>query len=202
MMHAPSCPDHGRLVLDLALGRLDDETALEAELAAGSCPHCRSWWGDLFGGGELAVVDDAVAAALADLRLPGRRRGRGWMALAAVVVMALGVTTLWLARRSAVEPAVPDAPVRMAVITSFDFEAPVSARATAPFELAPAPAGDARAAEPVFVPAGPRSAVADPDPVAGAARPEPAAETQVVETEPLFAAGFESGDLGGWVPST
>ena len=30
-MIAPSCPEHERLVLDLALGRLDDGSAVEAE---------------------------------------------------------------------------------------------------------------------------------------------------------------------------
>ncbi|MCU0302909.1 MAG: hypothetical protein MUC56_02470 [Thermoanaerobaculales bacterium] len=197
-MNAPSCPDHGRLALDLALGRLDDQAALEAERALGSCPHCRAWWGDRLEGEAVAMVDEAVAAALAGLRLPGRRRGHGWVALAAALVMAIGATTLWLARRPVVGPASPETPVRVAVITTFDFEAP----ATTPAERGPALAGEPGAAEPVFVPTGPRSTVADPGPATGEALPEAAAAPPVVETEPLFAAGFESGDLGGWVPST
>ena len=95
-MHSPNCPDHGRLVLDLAMGRLEDAAALEAESASTSCPVCRGWWLERFEGGPAGVVDEAVAATFSNLQLPARRRGYGWMAAAAAVVMTFGVGTIWM----------------------------------------------------------------------------------------------------------
>ena len=189
-MNSPNCPDHGRLVLDLALGRLDDVAAFEAETISESCPVCREWWREQFCGDVAAVVDEAVAVTFSDLQLPRRRRGYGWMAAAAAVVMTLGVGTIWVSQGTG-SLAEVEAP-RMASIQTITFE---PSDATAEFVLIEAP---------------------DPEPVLveGSAVLEPlveeiliadAAPTEVVVDRPsdaLFAGGFESGDLGAWVPTT
>jgi hypothetical protein len=190
MMNSPNCPDHGRLVLDLALGRLDDAAAFEAESISESCPVCREWWQEQFGSDSAAVVDEAVSVTFSDLQLPARRRGYGWMAAAAAVVMSLGVGTIWVLQgtSSMDEVAAP----RVASIQTISFE---PSDATAEFVLIEAP---------------------DPEPVAVG---RPAAQEPLVEeiliaeaapaevavdrpSDALFAGGFESGDLGTWVPTT
>jgi len=189
-MNSPNCPDHGRLVLDLALGRLDDAAVFEAETISESCPVCREWWREQFCGDVAAVVDEAVAVTFSDLQLPRRRRVYGWMAAAAAVVMTLGVGTIWVSQGtgSMDEVAAP----RVASIRAITFE---PSDATAEFIQIEAP---------------------DPEPVPIG---RPAAQESLVEeiliaeaapaefvvdrpSDALFAGGFESGDLGAWVPAT
>ena len=201
MMISPNCPEHARLVLDLALGRLDDGSAAEAEVARENCPVCRTWWRTEFGGGQTALVDDAVASVFDDLELPDRRRGHGRLALAAAAVMALGAATLWLVQSPVtqsphtVEPVVVE---RMAAIASMDFEAPSALPV-----LTSGPVSDvSRAADPVETG---DSRVENRNVGAGeivTADAVPERAPVAVESEPLFVGRFESGDLGDWVPST
>lgn len=182
-MIAPNCPDHERLVLDLALGRLDDEAALEAENVSESCPVCRAWWQAQFEGEMAEVVDDAVAAAITNLELPVRRRSRGWLAAAAVAVMALGVGSLWVSQANrTVDEATAH---RSASIQVFDFENPA---AFGEVVKVAAPDGDSMSNVQVIT----------EDGLATASAP--------VEVEnsgdAFFSGGFESGELGAWVPST
>lgn len=187
-MISPNCPDHGRLVLDLALGRLDDAAAMEAESISESCPICRAWWREQFESETAAVVDEAVAAGFSDLRLPERRRGHRWMAAAAAVIMTLGVGSLWVAQRTA--PVEEAAPPRVASIQTITFEPSDATEAFAMVE-APDPA-------PAAVPTAQESA-AEELVVADAVQVEVVADRQ---TGALFAGGFETGDLGEWEPKT
>ena len=200
-MRSPSCPEHDRLVLDLALGRLDDGPAAEAEAVRDTCPVCRTWWQTELGAEQTALIDDAVASVFDDLRLPNSRRGHGRMALAAAAVMALGAATLWLAqnptthRPGAVEPVVVE---RTTAIASMDFETP-----SAIVALTGESVDDvSRAVDPVEIddPRVDNQRVVADETVAADAAPDPA--PVAVESELLFAGRFESGDLGDWVPST
>lgn len=189
-MMTPNCPDHDRLALDLALGRLDDEAAAEAESIGGSCPVCREWWHRQFGGEAAETVDRAVSATFGGLQLPKRRRHHGWMAAAAAVAMAFGVGTLWVAQRATTTD--DGTAPRTASIRTLDFEIPEAVSEFARIEV-PDP---------------------DPDPVAqSVARSVIVEETIIAESAPtrvadedsskvLFAGSFESGDLGAWVPKT
>jgi len=152
------------------------------------CPVCREWWGTHLEGDASAVVDDAVAAAFDDLRLPERRRGRGWMAAAAAGVMALGAATLWLASSP---DAVTPAAVEVAAIQSIDFEQPelqlLAIGTSDDLDL------ERETPRPIFVP----GSVATDEP-----RVVEAAQAAADET-PLFTGGFETGSLAGWgVPTT
>ena len=189
-MISPNCPEHGRLVLDLALGRLEDDAAARAEAVSETCPICRAWWQQQFGGAVTEAVDDAVAATFSDLQLPARRRNHGWMAAAAAIVMAFGVGTLWVSQRAtkADDVAAP----RVASIQTLDFEIPDTVGEFATIEV-PDP---------------------DPAPVVRAVFPRVIVdETVIAESSPtvvaveesskvLFAGSFETGDLGAWVPKT
>jgi hypothetical protein len=107
MMDCPRCPDHGRKVLDLALGRLDDEDGVRAEKILRSCDVCSGWWQAHLEGDAASVVDSAVGEAWAGFSAPRRRRLRPWLAAAAAVVFAL--TVYWaqdLGRGSHQPPAV------------------------------------------------------------------------------------------------
>ncbi len=86
-MHPPDCPDHGPLMLELALGRLDDSAASEAEQLILSCPGCGSWWHAHLEGATARAVDAAVADAFSRFR-PHRRRLWPVAAAAAAVVVA------------------------------------------------------------------------------------------------------------------
>jgi len=191
MMHSPNCPEHGRLVLDLALGRLDDGASVTAESLSESCPVCREWWREQFDSDAAASVDEAVAAVFSDLRLPARRRGYGWMAAAAAVVMTLGVGSIWVLQ-GPTDLGDEVAEPRVASIRTITFEPSDEA---AEFILIEAP-------DPESDPVGHQTA-----------QEPPAGEILVAEASPtesvvdgssgvLFAGGFETGDLGGWVPST
>jgi hypothetical protein len=197
-MLGPNCPDHLDLALDLAQGRLDDAAATEAEGIRRSCPVCRVWWSEQFEGETAAIVAAGIEAALADLDLPRRRTGHGWLAAAAAVVMALGAGGLWLVQRP--HAAVPDPVQRVAVIESFDFESPATQPPIVVTEAAVPEPADVRVADvlpteaPAQVPA-----VSDEIQVASAAPTDQESEGGPV---PIFAGDFESGDLGGWVPTT
>lgn len=189
-MHSPNCPDHGRLVLDLALGRLDDAAAIEAENVGASCPVCRAWWQGQFEGGAAEVVDEAVAAAFAGLRLPARRRGFRWMAAAAAVVVALAVGTIWVSQSTT--PVAETPASRMAAIRTITFEPSEAAGAFALIEAPdPEPADLMQAVV--------REASSGAPVVAEAVQAEVAAERPAGI---LFAGGFESGRLEDWVPKT
>jgi hypothetical protein len=196
-MTTPHCPEHGRLVLDLALGALDDEQAAAAEDARSSCPACSNWWRAELEGEAAQRVDSAVAEVLGRLVLPARRRHHRWMALAAVAVMTFGVGALWLVREPAQDPSLSagSAPTEaVAVIRSFDFEEEtpvvridppvVPVEETRTQALATATTEPAIAAEIV---------IAD-------SAATPGSTTR--DGDSIFAGGFENGDLSGWVPST
>jgi len=187
-MISPNCPDHGRLVLDLALGRLDDEAAGKAESVRESCPVCRAWWHEHFESDAAQAVDDVVAVTFSDLQLPARRRSHRLMAAAAAVVMAFGVGTLWVSLNS---PTVDEEiPARTVSIRTFDFEVP---EAVSEFAMIEVPDPDpAPIAHPAVQPVVPQNTVI----AAGA----PVAVEE--SSAPLFAGGFETGDLSAWVPST
>ncbi len=95
-MRPSSCPAHGRLVEQLALGLLDDAASARAEDALATCPHCSSWWGETFSGPAFAAVDDAVGVGLAAASVPPRHRlARWWLAAAAALILALAGTVTW-----------------------------------------------------------------------------------------------------------
>lgn len=193
-MNRPSCPDHHDLALDLARGRLDDEAAARAEAARRTCPTCSAWWREHLEGEVAAAVDEAVAAALAGLELPVRRPRRTWLAAAAALVMALGAGGLWLAQRP--EPVTPGPDRRVAAIEAFDFESP----ATHP-ELV---VSEADPVEPERAPveaAPPTSVQAPADDIRVVTVTPTQAETAHADS-PIFTGGFDTGDLGGWVPGT
>jgi hypothetical protein len=188
MMLTPNCPDHERLVLDLALGRLDDTDAARAEDVRTTCPTCRTWWAAQFDSDACEQVDGAVAAVFDGLELPRRQTSRQWMGLAAALVMAAGATALWLTHEPlSVEPVPGD---RVALAERIEIEAPAAAMPTLEPEVAPIETADrtgAIEAAPSEIP------VADEVVVA---------EAPSVEAEPFFTGGFETGDFSEWVPST
>lgn len=91
----PKCPDHGDQMLELALGGLDDQQALEAERMREECPRCARQWDGLFNGPAYERVDGAVAEAFQRFEPPARRR-RAWLAVAAAAVLAVGVGSMSL----------------------------------------------------------------------------------------------------------
>ncbi len=93
-MRTPDCPDHGRLLLDLAQGRLDDRASAEAESVRSSCPVCAGWWRKEFEGELAASLDAAVEKAIGEFR-PARRRVSAWMPAAAAAALAVGTAALW-----------------------------------------------------------------------------------------------------------
>ena len=95
-MYAPQCPEHRSLVFDFALGRLDDQDAMRAEQALGSCEICSAWWSENFDCDEIKVVDDAVAATFTKIELaPRRKTHRHAWAVAAAATLVIGVSALW-----------------------------------------------------------------------------------------------------------
>lgn len=194
-MNSPNCPEHDRLVLDLALGRLDDDNAVLAEEALASCPVCRDWWRTQFEGEDSTLVDEAVASVFDDLQLPVRRRRHGWMAVAAAAVMTIGVGALWMAHNPLpVEPVVAE---RTAAIQVMDFEVPELVPMATPTSADVQEENTAPA--PVFVPATVQIESDDEMMVAEATPPEEAPDNR---QDALFSGGFESGSATGWgVPS-
>lgn len=122
-MTASCCPDHGDLMLELALGRLDDGEAERAEGLRTSCAGCRQLWSSSFDESALAVVDAAVAGAFAGFRAPRYRR-RGWWAAAAAAVLVLGIGATSLLWRGGEDPAAASrqSAVSGAVLSVWDFE--------------------------------------------------------------------------------
>jgi hypothetical protein len=193
MMNSPNCPEHGRLVLDLAQGRLDDAAAERAELVSESCPVCAAWWREQFEGSDAAVIDRAVAGVIDDLRLPTRRRRRGWMAAAAAIVMSLGVGTIWVSQRGATIDEVP--PPKTASIQALDFE---SQRAVGVAEVVDVLNFEGLVGNPAVDLQGVRLKIEDHE-----LRVVDGADQESREAgEELFSGGFDSGDLGSWVPTT
>jgi len=94
-MHAPACPDHGRLMLDLALGRLDDRSAVEAEAVRLACPTCAGWWRSELEGAAASAVDQAVGSAFASFQPPASSRVARWLPVAAAATLAAGAGLLW-----------------------------------------------------------------------------------------------------------
>ena len=94
-MRAPDCPDHGRLVLDLALGRLDDRSAVDAEAVRLSCPSCAAWWRSELEATAAVAVDEAVRSAFAAFQPPARSRVARWLPVAAALALAAGAGVLW-----------------------------------------------------------------------------------------------------------
>jgi hypothetical protein len=95
MMRAPTCPDHGRLLLDLALGRLDDRSAAEAEAVRLSCPSCAGWWRSELEAATAVAVDQAVGSVFAAFQPPARGRVTRWLPVAAAAALAAGAGVLW-----------------------------------------------------------------------------------------------------------
>lgn len=84
------------MVRDLALGKLDDESALRADEALAACTVCSRWWDETFAGDAFAEVDEAVAGAVAAFAPPRatRRVATGFLAAAATLVIGLGIATV------------------------------------------------------------------------------------------------------------
>lgn len=121
-MTVSCCPDHGDLMLELALGRLDDREAERAEELRTSCAGCGQLWSSSFDEPALAVVDAAVAGAFAGFHAPRHRRRGWWAAAAAVLVLGIGATSLlW---RGGEDPAVASRQPATSdsVLSVWDFE--------------------------------------------------------------------------------
>ena len=195
-MYAPDCHDHGRLVLDLALGKLDETAAARAESVRTQCPVCRAWWREQLEGDAADLVDAAVAAALASVELPRQKHRLVWLAAAAALVMAIGTGGLWMAHHpgDSTPPVTADA----GVIRSLSFEDPAE---VAPLIHSEAPAETP--AQPRVVEPAPAST--EPTKIAAASnvpsdRSAPTAVEAAPTDQPLSADGFESGDLSAWDP--
>lgn len=111
-MRAPDCPTHHRLMLDLALGRLDDGSAAEAERARVECPSCSAWWRASFEGADAQRLDAVLADAFADFEPSSRRVGR-WLPVAAAAALAV---TAGVVYEVAHQQAERTQPVRSAVV--------------------------------------------------------------------------------------
>jgi hypothetical protein len=117
-MKAFDCPDHGHLVPDLALGRLDGPGAEKAESARRKCAVCSSWWDEAFSDSAVAAIDAEVWDVFRAFE-PPRRRRRGWLAAAAAAVLVIGGGSASLLWRDAPAPhSPPDDQV-----SAWDFEA-------------------------------------------------------------------------------
>jgi hypothetical protein len=95
VMKIPSCPNHGRLVLDLAQGRLDDSSAAEAETVRSTCPECSEWWRNELEGDLSNRIDRSVEAAFESFRPATHRRRSIWMPAAAAAALVVGGGLLW-----------------------------------------------------------------------------------------------------------
>ena len=108
-MRAPTCPDHGRLVLNLALGRLDDRSAAEAEAVRLSCPSCAGWWRSELEAAAAVAVDQAVGSVFAAFQPAARSRATRWLPVAAAAALAAGAALLWY-QHGAMQTSVATAP--------------------------------------------------------------------------------------------
>ena len=94
-MRAPHCPNHGRLVLDLALGRLEDGPAADAEHVRASCPVCSAWWRTELEGPATTALDTVLRSSIAAFQPPARRRVARWLPVAAAASLAAAAGLLW-----------------------------------------------------------------------------------------------------------
>ncbi len=161
------------MVRDLALGRLDDQSALRAEETLSTCPTCSRWWEVTLEGGAAAEVDTAVASAIASFRPPAaiHRFRTAFLAAAAMLLIGLGISTVTRHTPTPVPNATDEIVASVetttgTLVAALDFESgSVDAHASV---------------EVVSRPAAPPA-------------PKPAAKEAVVN-----AVSMETGDLSGW----
>ncbi len=118
------CTHHGDLMRDLARGLLDDEPAFEAEILRQDCEHCSAWWESSFANADIEPVDSAVLEVFAAFAPPKSRQRYGWLAAAAAVVLAIGISSMsWIGGGSgtAVMTSLPEPPAETTLV-SLDFE--------------------------------------------------------------------------------
>lgn len=150
-MKPPTCPHHGNLVLDLARGRLKDADALEADLQRESCPHCAAWWDATFSAVATSRVDAAVQQGFADFSpLAGRRRVWLAVAVAAVLAVVVGTTTMLWHGGAAAPVVAGKTPAAEAVLSTWDFESG-SLTPTTTAAVAPTPGDRGASGEAVFI---------------------------------------------------
>ena len=100
----PRCPEHGRLALDLARGRLSLDRAAGAEQTRRDCSVCHAWWQDHLVDGREAVESE-VGEAFASFEAPRSVRARSgparpgrvryWLAAAAAFfALIVGLSVL------------------------------------------------------------------------------------------------------------
>jgi hypothetical protein len=145
VMKMPNCPDHGDLMRELALGRLEDERSFAAESILQDCTHCAGWWAGAFGGDAFDAVEAAVADEIASFTPPARRR-REWLAVAATVVFAIGiggVSVLW--RGNQAVPSHADG-----IVSTMNFEAGALTETVSEADETAAENGEASAEAAVF----------------------------------------------------
>lgn len=87
----PICPDHDRLMLDLALGKLEDRYADEAEATRHSCPTCRQWWESTLQGESAAELEAVVDQVFAEFQPPRTKDLLEWLPVVMAAVLALAV---------------------------------------------------------------------------------------------------------------
>lgn len=120
-MRTPDCPTHGCLVLDLALGRLEDEAAAEAEDARASCPVCSAWWRTELEGEPAARLDPVLESTFAAFEPPARQRVARWLPAAAAATLAAGAGLLWYqSQNAAVQPIVSQTAPTAVTLENFD----------------------------------------------------------------------------------
>lgn len=78
-------------MLELALGRLGDAEAQEAEEIRQSCDICASWWTTHLEGPAVADLDKQVEEAFTSFQAPSRRRLSEKLPWAVAAVLALAV---------------------------------------------------------------------------------------------------------------
>jgi len=113
-----NCPEHGDLMRELARGCLDDERSIWAETVREDCVGCTRWWNEAFSGDAYAAVDGSVSEAISSFVPPARRHYR-WFAIAAALVLAVGIGATSMLWRDA-QPSPADA---SDVVSTWDFEA-------------------------------------------------------------------------------
>jgi hypothetical protein len=170
MVTMPTCPDHGRLLRDLALGRLDDRDAAHAEQVLASCSACRAWWRDNLEGEPAAAVEREVAQVFATFQAPVRHRVSPWLAAAAALFIVIG----GLLVIQTLGPIAPPADVT----ASSSQQLPLAA---ASGEVLFADGLESGEVKGWIIEAG-----------------QPAAQEAAADTGALFVNGLESGDLSGW----
>ncbi len=180
MMQAPQCQTHNRLLLDLALGRLDDGDAERAEAVRTSCASCSAWWSQHFENDGAELVRAAVADGLRSFRAPQQRHQQRWWAIAAAAVLALAVGLLW----QLFPGQLPD---------------PMTASSASPNQIVAGSSGETTMLITAFS--------FEPEEDAGhlLVRQQPAAGSKsspYQNGQPIFTGNFEDGALAGWTPAT